>query len=63
MKKDKLYEVRQISTIKEMLIQSADIYADRNAYLRRLKRGDSYTGVTYAQFKADVWALGTALPK
>ncbi len=63
MKKDKLYEVRQISTIKEMLTQSADIYADRNAYLRKLKRGDSYTGVTYAQFKADVWALGTGFAK
>ena len=63
MKKDKLYEVRQISTIKEMLIQSADIYAERNAYLRKLKRGDSYTGVTYAQFKADVWALGTGFAK
>lgn len=63
MKKDKLYEVRQISTIKEMLIQSTEIYADRNAYLRKLKRGAQYTGVTYAEFKQDVWALGTAFYK
>ncbi len=63
MKKNELYPVRQISTIKEMLIQSAEIYAERNAYLRKLKRGDNYTGVTYAQFKKDVWALGTAFAK
>ncbi len=63
MNKDKLYPVRQISTIKEMLTQSAEIYADRNAYLRKLKRGEDYTGVTYAEFKKDVWALGTALNK
>ncbi len=63
MKKNELYPVRQISTIKEMLTQSADIFADRNAYLRKLKRGDNYTGVTFAQFKKDVWALGTAFSK
>jgi len=61
MKKDKLYPVRQISTIKEMLEQSCEIYADKNAFLRKLKKGDDYTGVTYAQFKKDIWAYGTAL--
>lgn len=63
MKKDKLYEVRKISTIKEMLIQSTEIYAEKNAFLRKLKRGDDYTGVTYAEFKRDVWALGTSFNK
>lgn len=61
MKKDKLYPVRQISTIKEMLEQSCEIYADKNAFLRKLKKGEDYTGVTYAQFKKDIWAYGTAL--
>ena len=61
MKKDKLYEVRKITTIKEMLEQSCEIYADKNAFLRKVKRGEPYTGVTYAQFKKDVWAYGTAL--
>ncbi len=61
MKKDQLYPVRQISTIKEMLEQSCEIYANKNAFLRKLKKGDDYTGVTYAQFKKDVWAYGTAL--
>jgi len=63
MKKDELYYVRPITTIKEMLTQSADIYANENAYLRKLKRGEPYTGVTYAEFKKDVWALGTGFSK
>ncbi len=63
MKKNDLYYVRPITTIKEMLTQSADIYAGKNAYLRKLKRGEAYTGVTYADFKKDVWALGTGFSK
>ena len=63
MNKDKLYEVRNIHTIKEMLIQSASIYPNNNAFLRKLKRGAEYTPVSYAQFKDDVWALGTAFNK
>ena len=61
MKNGKLYEVRKISTIREMLEQSCEIFADNNACLRKIKRGEPYTGVSYAQFKEDVWALGTAL--
>ncbi|MBQ4526809.1 MAG: AMP-binding protein [Clostridia bacterium] len=63
MKKDKLYEVRKITTIKEMIEQSCEIYANKNAFLRKVKRGEPYIGVSYAQFKEDIWALGTALHK
>lgn len=63
MKKDKYYEVREISDIREMFCSSVELYADRNACLRKLKRGEPYTGVTYSQLKKDVWALGTAFAK
>ena len=61
MKKDKLYEVRQIESIRDMLISSCDIFADRTAYLKKQKKTMPYEPVTYAQFKEIVWNLGTKL--
>ncbi len=61
MKKDKLYEVRQIESIRDMLISSCDIFADRTAYLKKQKKSMPYEPVTYAQFKEIVWNLGTKL--
>lgn len=60
MKKNKLYEVTEISSIRDMICKSAATFADKNACLRKLRRGDPYTGVTFRQLKADIWALGTA---
>ena len=38
MKKDKLYEVRQIESIRDMLVSSCEIYAERTAYLKKQKK-------------------------
>ncbi len=61
MKKDKLYEVRQIESIRDMLISSCEEFADRNAYLKKQKKSLPYEPVTYAQFKEIVWNFGTKL--
>lgn len=59
MKKDKLYEVRQIESIRDMLISSCEIFAERAAYLKKQKKTMPYETVTYAEFKELVWNLGT----
>ncbi len=59
MKKDKLYEVRQIETIRDMLSSSCEIFADRTAFLKKEKKSMPYEPVTYAEFKEMVWNLGT----
>ena len=59
MKKDKLYEVRQIESIRDMIISSCEIFAERTAYLKKQKKTMPYETVTYAEFKELVWNLGT----
>ena len=59
MNKDKLYEVRQIQSIRDMLVSSCEIFADRTAYLKKQKKSMPYESVTYAEFKEVVWNLGT----
>lgn len=58
MKKDKLYEVRQIESIRDMIISSCEIFAERTAYLKKQKKTMPYETVTYAEFKELVWNLG-----
>ncbi len=60
MKKNSFYEVREIASLKDMLNQSVEIYADKNAFLVKKNRTDSYSGITYRRFGDDVKALGTA---
>lgn len=60
MRKNSLFEVREIASLKDMLNQSAEIYADKNAFLVKKNRTDNYSGITYRRFGEDVKALGTA---
>ena len=57
--KKPLYEIKKITDLKEMLEQSAASFADKTAFL--MKCDGQYMPITYAQFKHDVDALGTAL--
>ena len=57
--KKPLYEVRKISDIKDLLEQSAKLFGDKTAFLTKVD--GQYMPVTYAKFKSDVDALGTAL--
>lgn len=62
MKKNaKLYEVREITDLRDMLNQSAVIYADKNVFKVKRKGEKNYSGVTFRQYKADVQSFGTML--
>jgi len=53
------YDVRHIRDLREMLRSSTDIYAEKNVFLQ--KTDGEYRGITYAQLRHDVEALGTEL--
>jgi long-chain acyl-CoA synthetase len=61
MKKIPLYEVREISDLRDMLWQSVKIFNDKAAFMIKKNRGEPYTSVSYRTYGADVDAFGTAL--
>lgn len=61
MKNIPLYEVDQISTLKDMIINSEKKFGDKPAFLKKVPGIDNYVPVTYKQYKKDVDALGTKL--
>lgn len=61
MKKIPLYEVRKITSIKDMLKTSTELYSDRTAFLSKHKGNENYEPVTYKQFGNDIDSMGTAL--
>lgn len=61
MKNIPLYEVRKVSSIKDVLETSASLYSERTAFLQKRKGSDKYEPVTYKQYKTEVDALGTEL--
>ncbi|NLO62970.1 MAG: AMP-binding protein [Clostridiaceae bacterium] len=61
MKKIPLYEVREISDLRDMLRQSVKIFNDKAAFMIKKNRGEPYTSVSYRTYGADVDAFGTAL--
>ncbi len=61
MKNKPLYDVRKISDLKDMIEQSARLYADKAAFLVKPRTGGDYVSVSFKKFKEDIDALGTAL--
>ena len=57
--KDSLYEFRPVSDLKDMLDTSAEIYANRAAYLIKEVLGGEYKPIYFPQVKSDVDSLGT----
>jgi len=57
----KLYPVREIKTLKEMLDTGATLFKDKPAFLAKAKKGGIYQELTHRQLKTDVDALGTKL--
>lgn len=55
------YEVREIYTIRQMLEESEEMFADRPAYKVKTEKGGEYIDITYSEFKSEVWAFGTYL--
>ena len=57
------FKAKEFNNIKDIIYNSADIYADNIAFTIKNKNGDeiSYKDITYKQFLDDVNSLGTAL--
>ncbi|MDD2190538.1 MAG: AMP-binding protein [Eubacteriales bacterium] len=55
------HEVREISTLKEMLNSSVSLYSERPAFLVKKVKAGEYFPITYSQVGHDVDALGTKL--
>lgn len=55
------HEVREITTLKQMLDESAELYAERPAFLIKKEKGAPYSEIKYKQLKRDIDALGTQL--
>ena len=58
-----LYEVRNITDLKDMLNQSVKLYADRPAFWVRLAKNRPYEPITFSKFSREVREMGTALSK
>ncbi len=56
-----LYEVRKVTDLRQILDESARLFADKDAFLYREKGKEM--SVTYKEFKRQVDSLGTALCK
>ena len=54
-------DLREIRDIKQMLNESAELYADRPAFWIKKTKGGKYVPITYRMFKQDVEALGTQM--
>ena len=59
--KGSFYEVEEIVSLKHMLKNSAERYAERPAFLVKKERGGDYEQIKYSQLKTDVDAFGTGL--
>ncbi len=55
------YPVREVTDLKDIITSSAELFADKTAYLEKDKRTEKFMPVTYRQMKADIDALGTKL--
>ena len=56
----KLFDVRNIIDLRDMVKQSAEIYGDLDAFLVKDKSGEVHK-VSFLQFQSDINYLGTAL--
>lgn len=61
MKNFPLYEVRKITSIKDMFKGSVELFGDKDAFLVKEKRGGEYKGISYKKAYTDMTAFGTAL--
>lgn len=57
--KDVLYEMREISYLKDMIDSSAELFGDKTAFLEKEIQGGEYMPITYKTLKSDIDCLGT----
>ncbi|NCB41581.1 MAG: long-chain fatty acid--CoA ligase [Clostridia bacterium] len=58
---DQYHQVKEITTLKQMLNESCIEFSDRPVCLVKTEKGGPYQEVKYSQLKSDVDALGTRL--
>lgn len=59
--KNTYYKTREVTDLKDLLDQSAEIFKEKAAYMVKDKPGGPYRKIMYPEFKRDVDALGTSL--
>ncbi|NLD11856.1 MAG: AMP-binding protein, partial [Clostridiales bacterium] len=55
------YPVREVTDLKDILIQSTDMFPDETAYLVKDKELDEFVPITYARVREEMDAFGTRL--
>ncbi len=60
MRAEPIYQLRKVKDLKDMMVQSTNLFGSRNAFLIKGKNGEYYAR-TYIELKNDIDALGTAL--
>lgn len=58
---NKLYEVRRVTDLRDMIRSSAKLYGNQAAFLQKDKPGGTFQPVTFNEFKEKMNALGTRL--
>ncbi len=58
---DKLYPVKEIKNLKELISESVKKFGNKTAFLNKDKKGGEYKEISYLDFQKDVEALGTKL--
>jgi len=59
--KNRLYEPRQVSDLKELINSSASLFSEKTAFFVKDAPGGDYRPVTFKKLKDDIDSLGTAL--
>lgn len=61
MYKKPLYDTRQITDLRDMIMGSVEMYADKTAFLTKPVKGKPYVPVTYKEYGDDLKAFGSKL--
>ncbi|MDD6736498.1 MAG: AMP-binding protein, partial [Clostridiales bacterium] len=59
--KEPLFNVREISTLRDMFESSTKLFSERIAFMQKYGNNMPYTKITYRQFRTDVYSFATAL--
>lgn len=57
----KLHKVREIATIRDIIVSGAELYGDKVAFLNKKEKGGEYFEIDYNTLKKDIDAIGTKL--
>lgn len=59
--KNSFYKVREVTDLKDIIMQSTDLFPNKVAYLEKDKKLGEFVPITYSKVKEDLDALGTML--